>query len=259
MMKKGILSTVLATVSIPVVAQLCALCGGDGICDTCHGNGYLYMMAYGSSEMVQIACTEGCDNGRCPDCIPCEVCGGVGYLTMQAYGSDEMVKVACTNENCPVDSAPAPEPTQAPVRTDVLMLPSPTQFATHAMYPKDTSSSWKYSTQGQFDMDAYIRLLCDKYGLELYDTSVSGSCVFYDFYYTHPKTGEKKILCTYTFTSSSEVELTVIKPSAGGIALPEFEQEPASDSAAKATPRPTEKPRSANKFENAMEEYLKTH
>ena len=88
----------------------CAICGGDSVCDTCDGNGYLLMQAYGSDEQLKVACTGGCNNGRCPDCAPpcdvcggdqkCDVCGGLGYLIRQAYGSGEDVKVACTGENC---------------------------------------------------------------------------------------------------------------------------------------------------------------
>ncbi len=88
----------------------CVVCGGDSVCDTCDGNGYLFMQAYGSDEQLKVACTGGCNNGRCPDCTPpcdvcggdqkCDVCGGLGYLIRQAYGSGEDVKVACTGESC---------------------------------------------------------------------------------------------------------------------------------------------------------------
>ena len=112
----------------------CALCGGDSVCDTCQGNGFLLMKAYGSDAQVQVACTAGCDNGRCPDCaVPCDVCGsdgkcdvcgGLGYVLMQAYGSDEMVQVACMGENC-ADGACA-------VCTVVQMVPEPTPKPTPA-------------------------------------------------------------------------------------------------------------------------------
>lgn len=113
----------------------CAICGGDSVCDTCDGNGYQLMQAYGSDEQLKVACTGGCDNGRCPDCAPpcdvcggdqkCDVCGGLGYLIRQAYGSGEDVKVACTGESCAdgacavctqveVEPESAPVPTPAP-------------------------------------------------------------------------------------------------------------------------------------------------
>ena len=116
------------------LAEGCALCGGDSVCDTCQGNGYLLMQAYGSDAQVQVACTGGCDNGRCPDCAPpcdvcgsdqkCDTCGGLGYVLMQAYGSDEMLQVACMGENC-ADGACA-------VCTVVQMVPEPTPKPTPA-------------------------------------------------------------------------------------------------------------------------------
>ena len=52
------------------VAEGCAICGGDAVCDTCGGLGYLEKKAYGSDEMVKIACEGGCVEGKCPVCPP---------------------------------------------------------------------------------------------------------------------------------------------------------------------------------------------
>lgn len=46
----------------------CSLCGGDTVCDTCQGNGYVLMQAFGSDEQIKVVCTAGCADGRCPDC-----------------------------------------------------------------------------------------------------------------------------------------------------------------------------------------------
>ena len=47
----------------------CVICGGDSVCDTCDGNGYLLMQAYGSDEQLKVACmAEGCNNGACTLC-----------------------------------------------------------------------------------------------------------------------------------------------------------------------------------------------
>ena len=75
------------------LADACPICAGDTICDTCGGLGYLSMQAYGSDEIVRVACTADCDNGRCPDCaVPCDTCGSDGLCNV--CGGDG--KVDCT-------------------------------------------------------------------------------------------------------------------------------------------------------------------
>ena len=88
----------------------CSLCGGDSVCDTCGGNGYMLMQLYGTDEQSKVVCTAGCDNGRCPTCaVPCDVCGsdqkcdvcgGNGYVIMHAYGTGEEVKAVCPGQHC---------------------------------------------------------------------------------------------------------------------------------------------------------------
>lgn len=227
-------------------AETCALCGGDGVCDTCGGNGYLVMQGYNSDEMVKVACTAGCDNGACPTCDICEVCGGLGYLTMQAYGSDEMVKVACTAEDCgAVANAqsvrkpkmePKPDP-GLPLEEEVappgtMLLVSPAEYTDGRVFIDESSSSWKYSTTGTFDMDAYIARLEEEYDISLKDVSEVGDCIFYDLSYRHLGDGNRYVLSLYTFSGGQKFELNVIKPKAGGIALPEFVgEEPVEDRA----------------------------
>lgn len=106
----------------------CALCGGDSVCDTCAGNGYVLMQAYGSTEEVKVACPAGCDNGRCPDCaVPCDVCssdgkcdtcGGNGYVLMLSYDTREEVKIACPGENCAVGQCTACMQAEEPVAAE---------------------------------------------------------------------------------------------------------------------------------------------
>lgn len=99
----------LCLLTVPATAAGCAICGGDAVCDTCGGLGYLEMKAL-TGDMVQVACIGGCTDGKCPDCTPacdtcgsdglCDTCGGLGYLEMKAYGSDELLQIACTGESC---------------------------------------------------------------------------------------------------------------------------------------------------------------
>ncbi|MBR5302115.1 MAG: hypothetical protein IKU38_04710 [Clostridia bacterium] len=253
----------LAMLLTCAAAETCRLCSGDGICDTCDGNGYLLMQGYNSKETVKVACTASCDNGRCPTCEGCEVCGGLGYLTMQAYGSSELVKVACTAENC---SAGAQDP-GLPLEEEVappgtMLLVSPAEYTTGRVFINEDSTSWDYATTGTFDMDAYIARLEEEYDISLKRVNEVGDCIFYDLNYRHLETGKRHTLSLYTFSGGEKFELTFIKPSAGGIALPEFvDQEPVTAKpAAKSTPKPTTKPSvSKNRFENAMNAYLKKH
>lgn len=48
----------------------CAVCSGDGVCDTCNGLGYVTMQLYGSDEQIKVVCNAGCDNGICTACTP---------------------------------------------------------------------------------------------------------------------------------------------------------------------------------------------
>lgn len=266
-MKKTLLLTLCLLMLAPsALADVCALCGGDGICDTCSGNGYLLMQSYDSGDMVKIACTASCNDGSCPNCSICDVCGGLGYLFMQAYGSDEMIKVACTGESCndgvtassaqkldPIPDIVLPlEEEAAPPGT--MLLVSPAEYTDGRVFIDEDYSSWKYSTTGTFDMDAYIARLEEEYDISLKDVSVVGDCIFYDLDYRHLDTGKRHILSLYTFSGGQKYELTVIKPSPGGISLPEFvDQEPVTQA------KPTAKPISKNRFVNAMEAYLETH
>lgn len=90
--------------------DVCSICGGDRVCDTCGGAGYTIMTLRDSNEPVQIACPAGCNIGSCPDCTVhcdycgsdglCDECGGLAYTTATAFGSDELIKIACTGAYC---------------------------------------------------------------------------------------------------------------------------------------------------------------
>ncbi|MBQ7886638.1 MAG: hypothetical protein IJ313_07065 [Clostridia bacterium] len=262
MKKAAMLALCLLMLFTCASAEICALCGGDDVCDTCAGNGYLLMQSYGSDETVKVACTAGCDNGSCPVCTACELCGGLGYLTMQAYGSDEMVKVACTAENCSaggetqqtpeldLDPGLPLEEEVAPAGT--MLLVSPAEYTHGRVFIDEDSTSWEYSTTGVFDMEAYIGRLEEEYDISLKRVNDLGDTIFYDLDYRHLETGKRHTLSLYTFSGGEKFELTVIKPSAGGISLPEFVGlEPV-------MPKATAKPASNNRFENAMDAYLKS-
>jgi len=249
-MKKTMMAALCLTMLFAcALAETCALCGGDGVCDTCGGNGYLLMQGYNSSEMVKVACTAGCDNGACPTCDICEVCSGLGYLTMQAYGSDEMVKVACTAEDCSAGAKaqpaqklePQPDPGMPPEEVaappGTMLLVSPAEYTDGRVFLDESSSSWKYSTTGTFDMDAYIARLEEEYDISLKDVSEVGDCIFYDLSYRHLGDGNRYVLSLYTFSGGEKFELNVIKPKAGGIALPEFVwEEPVEEKEEDSTP-----------------------
>lgn len=63
--KKRILAMLMMLVMLCTGARAasCAICGGDGICDTCGGKGYQEVQAYSSNEKLRVACPAGCDNG----------------------------------------------------------------------------------------------------------------------------------------------------------------------------------------------------
>lgn len=100
----------LSDVVSQATADVCSICGGDRVCDTCGGAGYILMTLQGSNQPVQIACPAGCNIGSCPDCtVPCEhcgsdglcdLCGGLAYTTATAFGSGELLKIACTGPYC---------------------------------------------------------------------------------------------------------------------------------------------------------------
>ena len=81
-MKKKLFAVMLCFVMLcacAAIAEGCALCGGDRVCDTCQGRGYLEVDAYGAGGKVKIACLAGCEDGFCPDCvIACDICGDDG-------------------------------------------------------------------------------------------------------------------------------------------------------------------------------------
>lgn len=241
-------------------AESCVLCGGDGICESCAGYGYVLMQAYDSEETVKVTCTAGCNNGRCPNCVVCEMCEGLGYLMMQAYGSDEMVKVACPAENCGVGAKTQLEQTaetglfqENP--SGVMLLVSPAEYTDGRVFIDEDYSSWDYATTGIFDMGAYIDRLEKDYNMSLDRINDLGDCIFYDLNYQHPEDGEWYTLSMYTFSGGQKFELTVIKPSHGGIALPEFlGLEPVTQKE-----ETTAKPEAKNRFEEAMDAYLKKH
>lgn len=100
----------LSDVVSQTAADVCSICGGDRVCDTCGGAGYILMTLHGSNQPVQIACSAGCNVGSCPDCtVPCDhcgsdglcdVCGGLAYTMATAYGSDDLLKITCTGPYC---------------------------------------------------------------------------------------------------------------------------------------------------------------
>ena len=112
MMKKILFAFVLSLslLCAAALAEPCAICGGDRVCDACGGSGYQLMQVYNSDKQVKVACTALCANGACPVCpAPCAVCSsdglcntceGNGYVHMQVYGTNMNVKIACTGENC---------------------------------------------------------------------------------------------------------------------------------------------------------------
>ena len=73
----------------PDCAVACDVCGSDGLCDTCGGLGYLEMKAYGSDEMLQIACTgENCDAGKCAVCRAGAEVAAVEEVAAEAVAAD---------------------------------------------------------------------------------------------------------------------------------------------------------------------------
>ena len=58
----------LSALDVYAASAECDFCGGDGECDTCMGFGYLVMTAYGSDDLIPVACTSGCVEGKCPVC-----------------------------------------------------------------------------------------------------------------------------------------------------------------------------------------------
>jgi len=224
-MKKRVLSLFLMAVLLcsPALAQVCMLCGGDGVCDACEGKGYVSMQAYGSAETVKIACTAGCADGKCPQCNACEVCGGLGYVLMQAYGSNEQVKVVCTAAGCSASGNGGGLPQEeAAVPAGTILLVSPAEYADGRVFFSEDETSWDYSTTGKFDINAYIDRLCADHDMSLKRINDLGDSVFYDLSYRHLETGKTHTLSLYTFTGGQKYQLTLIKPLNGGIALPEF-------------------------------------
>lgn len=61
-------SITLSALEVYTASAECAICGGDAVCDTCGGKGYLEMTAYGSKDTVRVACTGGCTEGKCLAC-----------------------------------------------------------------------------------------------------------------------------------------------------------------------------------------------
>ena len=45
----------LSALEVYTASAECAICGGDAVCDTCGGKGYLEMTAYGSKNTVRVA------------------------------------------------------------------------------------------------------------------------------------------------------------------------------------------------------------
>ena len=67
-MKKFFALLLCLSLFVPALAESCAICGGDAVCDTCNGLGYQEMEAYGGG-MVKVACTrENCNDGKCLIC-----------------------------------------------------------------------------------------------------------------------------------------------------------------------------------------------
>ena len=112
-MMKKIIAALLLCLSLlcsAALAEPCAICSGDRVCDACGGNGYVIKPVYGSSMEVKIVCEAGCKDGACPVCpAPCDICGsdgkcnackGYGYVLKQVYGSNERVKIVCEGEHC---------------------------------------------------------------------------------------------------------------------------------------------------------------
>lgn len=58
----------LSALDVYAASAKCDTCGGDGVCDTCEGLGYIVMTAYGSNNLIPVACTGGCAEGKCPVC-----------------------------------------------------------------------------------------------------------------------------------------------------------------------------------------------
>ena len=58
----------LEKLDVYTASSACVMCGGDGVCDTCSGKGYLEMKAYGSNDTVRVACNGGCAEGQCTAC-----------------------------------------------------------------------------------------------------------------------------------------------------------------------------------------------
>ena len=110
-MKKTLMLTLfLCLLCCTAHADVCSICSGDSTCDTCEGNGYVFVQVYGTNMQVKAVCSAGCDNGVCPVCpAPCDVCGsdglcnvcsGNGYILVQVYGAGTQVKAVCTGAQC---------------------------------------------------------------------------------------------------------------------------------------------------------------
>lgn len=145
---KKIIAALLLCLSLlcsAALADTCAICGGDRVCDACGGNGYVLKPVYNSSMEVKIVCDAGCEDGTCPICsAPCDVCDsdgkcnvckGYGYVLKQVYGSNTEVKIVCEGEHCSdgkctaCQSGAAASATATPKPTPKL-TPTPTKKPT---------------------------------------------------------------------------------------------------------------------------------
>ena len=84
----GVVLGMILSMSSMALAE-CPVCGGDGLCNTCNGLGFLMAEVYGSKEMIRIACMdENCNQGVC------RACEKVSEENTLDSESDEMIQKA---------------------------------------------------------------------------------------------------------------------------------------------------------------------